>query len=77
METFLFKYNQIRQITQKEWELLYIYIQWTAHGMISWHLRHFLIYEENLKQLARVNELMERVKKLRKNQLPKIKRPNK
>jgi len=77
METFLFKYNQIRQITQKEWELLYIYIQWAAHGMISWHLRHFLIYNENLKQLARVNELMERVKRLRKNQLPKIKRPNK
>jgi homoserine kinase type II len=77
METFLFKYNQIRQITQKEWELLYIYIQWAAHGMISWHLRHFLIYKENLKQLARVNELMERVKRLRKNQSPKIKRPNK
>jgi homoserine kinase type II len=77
VETFLFKYNQIRQITKKEWDLLYIYIQWAAHGMISWHLRHFLIYKENLKQLARVNELMERVKRLRKNQLPKIMRPNK
>ena len=45
METFLFNYNQIRKITKKEWELIYIYIQWAAHGMISWHLRHFLIYK--------------------------------
>ncbi|MBT5543109.1 MAG: homoserine kinase [Desulfobacula sp.] len=77
METFLYKYNQIRQITKKEWELLYDYIQWAAHGMLSWHLRHFLIYKQNPKQLSRVNELMERVKKLRQNSLPKINRPGK
>ncbi len=76
METFLFEYNQIRQITEKEWELLYNYIQWGAHGMLSWHLRHFLIYRENPRQLARVNELMERVKILRQNRLPELKRPN-
>ncbi len=77
METFLFEYNKIRQMTKKEWELLYDYIQWAAHGMLSWHLRHFLIYKQNPRQLSRVNKLMERVKILRKNQLPKFKRPNK
>ena len=74
METFLFEYNQIRQMTKKEWDLLYDYIQWAAHGMLSWHLRYFLIYKENPKQLARVNKLMERVKILRQNQLPGFKR---
>ena len=77
METFLFEYNQIRQMTQKEWGLLYDYIQWAAHGMLSWHLRYFLIYKEKPKQLARVNQLMERVKILRQNQLPEFKRPDK
>ena len=51
METFLFKYNQIRQITEKEWELLYDYIQWAAHGMLSWHLRYFLIYKKTQSSL--------------------------
>jgi len=76
METFLFEYNKIRQMTQKEWELVYDYIQWAAHGMLSWHLRYSLIYEENPEQLARVNKLMERVKILRQNQSPEFKRPN-
>ncbi len=75
METFLYEYDQIRPITKKEWELIPVYIQWAAHGMISWHLRHFLIHKKNSKQLARVNELMERVKNLRHNQLLKFKRP--
>ena len=74
METFLIEYNKIRQITEKELELLYYYIQWGAHGMLSWHLRHFLIYKENSRQLVRVNELMERVKILRQNKLPEFKR---
>jgi homoserine kinase type II len=74
METFLFEYNKIRQITKKELELLYYYIQWAAHGMISWHLRHYLIHQENLRQLARVNELVQRVKILRQNKLPELKR---
>ena len=74
LETFLVEYNKIRQITEKESELLYYYIQWAAHGMLSWHLRHFLIYKENFKQLARVNELMERVQILRQKKLPVFKR---
>lgn len=74
METFLFEYNQIRKISEKELELLYYYIQWAAHGMLSWHLRYYLIYKENLQQLRRANELMERVKMLRHNKLPELKR---
>jgi homoserine kinase type II len=72
METFLYEYNQIRQMTQKEQELLYDYIQWAAHGMVSWHLRHYLMYRENPIQLDRVNQLMERVKRLRQHSLPKF-----
>ena len=53
---------------------VYCYIQWAAHGMISWHLRYYLIHRENQQQLYRVNELMERVKRLRQNRLPKFKR---
>jgi len=75
METFLTEYNKIRTITEKEWELLFYYIQWGAHGMLSWHLRHHLIYRENPRQLARVLELMERVKELRKNGFPAFIRP--
>jgi homoserine kinase type II len=74
METFIIEYNRVREITDKELELLYYYIQWAAHGMISWHLRYYLIYKENLQQLDRVNELMERVKILRQNKLPVNKR---
>ena len=74
METFLFEYDKIRKITGKELELLYYYIQWAAHGMISWHLRYYLIHRENQQQLNRVNELMERVKILRQNKLPEFKR---
>ncbi len=74
METFLFEYDQVRKITEKELELLYYYIQWAAHGMISWHLRYYLIHQENPSQLDRVNKLMERVKILRQNKLPEFKR---
>lgn len=74
MESFLIEYNKIRQISGKELKLLYYFIQWAAHGMVSWHLRHYLIYKENAKQLARVNELIERVKILRQNKLPEFKR---
>ena len=74
MEAFLLEYNKIRKITEKESELLYYYIQWAAHGMISWHLRYYLIHKENPQQLYRVNELMERVKIMRQNRLPEFKR---
>jgi len=74
MEVFLLEYNQVRKITSKELELLYYYIQWAAHGMISWHLRYYLIHRENSQQLTRVNELMERVKLLRAGKLPELKR---
>jgi homoserine kinase type II len=74
MEIFLLEYNKVRKITPKELDLLYYFIQWAAHGMISWHLRYYLIHRENSQQLARVNELMERVKRLRADKLPELKR---
>ena len=75
MESFLAAYHQIRPITQDEFGLLHEYIQWAAHGMISWHLRYFLIHRKNPKQLKRVQQLMQRVKTLRKNRIPEMKRP--
>lgn len=72
MNVFLREYNTIRPLTPEELELLPHYIQWAAHGMISWHLRHYLIYKKNDKQLERVMELMHRVKTLRDTQIPKI-----
>jgi len=72
MNTFLREYNRIRPLTKEELELLPHYIQWAAHGMISWHLRHYLIYQKNHKQFKRVMELMNRVKTLRTTQLPEI-----
>lgn len=72
MNTFLKEYNHIRPLTQDEIELLPYYIQWSAHGMISWHLRHYLIYKKNNKQVKRVMELMNRVMLLRKTRMPKI-----
>lgn len=72
MNIFLKEYNTIRPLTQEEIELLPHYIQWSAHGMISWHLRNYLIYKRNHKQVKRVMELMNRVKTLRKTRMPKI-----
>ena len=72
MNTFLKEYNNIRPLTQEELELFPYYIQWSAHGMISWHLRHYLMYKRNNKQVKRVMELMNRVKALRKTRMPKI-----
>lgn len=72
MNAFLREYNTIRPLTKEELELLPYYIQWAAHGMISWHLRHYLIYKKSYKQFKRVMELMNRVKILRKTQIPKV-----
>jgi len=65
LKVFLNNYNKIRSLSKMELELLPIYIQWTAHGMVSWHLQR-LIKHINKRQLARTIELMERVKKIRK-----------
>jgi homoserine kinase type II len=72
MNVFLKAYNKVRPLIQKEIELLPHYIQWGAHGMISWHLRHYLMDRRNEKQLERVMELMNRVKALRNTKSLKI-----
>lgn len=68
IKTFLKTYDQIRPLTDLEWELLPHYIQWTAHGMLSWHLKCQYNRKEE-RQYNRVLELMQRVKNLRKKTL--------
>lgn len=63
------EYNKVRPLSEKENELLPYYIQWAAHGMLYWHLRNNMLYELNETQVKRVEELMARVKKLRKETL--------
>ncbi|MHC2990624.1 hypothetical protein OB13_03140 [Pontibacter sp. HJ8] len=64
-ESFLAAYTRHRPLQEEEWALLPVYLQWGAHGMLSWHLRNNLLYHEKPHQLARVRELMERTIELR------------
>jgi len=61
LEVFLYAYNQKRPMENIEKELLQPYIQWTALGMASWHLRYHLIFRADNRQEKRVWELLERV----------------
>lgn len=65
MDAFLTAYNAQRHMSEEEWNLLPIFIQWGAHGMLSWHLRNNLLYDKNQKQYERVLELMNRAKYMR------------
>ena len=71
LNVFLKRYNQVRKMNEKEWELLPFYILWGAHGMLSWHLER-LINKENREQLFRVNELINRAISIKENRIPKI-----
>lgn len=66
--SFLAAYTRHRPLQEEEWALLPVYLQWGAHGMLSWHLRNNLLYHEKTQQLARVRELMERTIELRKSE---------
>lgn len=57
-------YTQQRRLTEEEHDKLPIYIQWTAHGMLGWHLAR-LRKNPNARQEGRVRQLMARVKMLR------------
>jgi len=67
-ERFLAAYTRYRTLQEEEWALLPVYLQWGAHGMLSWHLRNNLLYHEKPQQLARVRELMERTIELRRTE---------
>ena len=67
-ERFLAAYTRHRPLQEEEWMLLPVYLQWGAHGMLSWHLRNNLLYHEKPQQLARVRELMERTIELRQSE---------
>lgn len=60
-------YYQYRELTQKEWDLLPVYIQWAAHAMIGWHLDNNLLHEHNHKQWEMVQLHAAKVKYMRKN----------
>lgn len=68
VKIFIQSYNKTRKMTDKEIDLLPYYIQWGAHGMLSWHLKNNLLNKENKKQLVRARMFMTRVKILRKNE---------
>jgi len=60
LESIINGYLMHRKLTPEEWEALPIYIAWTAHGMLSWHLERLSqIHSE--RQENRVRELMSRV----------------
>ena len=60
LKVFIENYNNVRPLSKIEMELIPIYIKWTAHGMVSWHLQR-LMERRYDRQLARTIELMERV----------------
>lgn len=65
---FLTAYQVQRPLRSAEWEQLPLYLQWTSHGMLSWHLKNDLIHTPNEEQLARVQELMQRTQWIRANE---------
>lgn len=65
LETFIRAYHKQRPLTQNEWVLLPAYMQWGAHGMITWHMRNDLLHTHHQTQWERVQELMVRVQQMR------------
>ena len=65
LKVFISNYNKVRPLSKTELELLPIYIQWSAHGMVSWHLQRLMECKHE-RQLVRTIELMERVKRIKK-----------
>ncbi len=61
LATFIKTYQATRKLTKTELELLPVYIQWTALGMASWHLKNQLISTKNPNQERRVLELLKHV----------------
>jgi len=60
LTTLINSYIEKRMLTDLEWKVLPLYIAWTAHGMLSWHLAR-LSQNHLQKQEDRVRELMDRV----------------
>jgi homoserine kinase type II len=69
LEAFLMAYHRKRTLTYQEWALLPAYMQWGAHGMITWHMRNNLVHQHHPTQWQRVQELMQRVQQMRKEEV--------
>ncbi|MCP4692991.1 MAG: hypothetical protein GY859_33425, partial [Desulfobacterales bacterium] len=63
----------VRPLSDMEFELLPCYIQMGAHAMIYWHLKYDLLNHPDARQLARVQEHIDRVRALRETRLPDLK----
>jgi len=60
LTTLIGSYVGERMLTNSEWDAIPIYVAWTAHGMLSWHLVR-LSQQHSERQEMRIRELMSRV----------------
>jgi homoserine kinase type II len=65
LQIFLDSYEKVRPLIDVEKKLLFTYIRWTALGMAAWHLMNDMLNVRNQDQEMRVQELLQRVKKLK------------
>ncbi len=70
---FLNAYTHVRPLSDLEYDLLPCYMQMGAHAMVLWHLKYDLLNHHDERQLARVHELVDRVRELREAWLPDLK----
>lgn len=68
LTAFLTAYHQQRPFTPEEWELILVYIQWSVHCMVGWHLDNNLLHKHNERQWQRVQMHLAKVKHTRKNE---------
>jgi len=68
LRAFLTSYSSVRELSEKETELLPYYIRWGAHAMIAWHLK-CLLEEYDPRKMERLTMFMDRVMWLRKSRI--------
>ena len=69
LHAFLNEYQKYYKLNKIEKKLLPAYVQWGAHCMIAWHIIGVMEHNDTKKH-KRAQELIERVKKLRKMSFP-------
>ncbi|MFC1878204.1 phosphotransferase [Thermodesulfobacteriota bacterium] len=65
LHVFLNEYQKYHKLNETEKKLLPAYMQWGAHCMIAWHIIGVMKHNDT-KKYKRAQELIERVKELRK-----------
>jgi len=69
LHVFLNEYQKYYKLNETEKKLLPAYMQWGAHCMIAWHIIGVMEHYDT-KKYKRAQELIERVKELRKMSFP-------